>query len=206
MLQSGQSCLEFVEHVGKTIAVGSAGGTTVAALIRGGIAYINGWRRQVPSQPGILPEILSLNLRTSGVSRAVKVPGTDQYAVAVGYWRGLGLRYVTSIDRKGNIYEYDPSSGRTQTLATGSPKVTEPSTGPCSDIMALDPETPLAIVESFPDCDSQVSTTSFPKLVDLATGKIGPTVRLPKPLLPSSVEFTGGPSLNADTPSWPVGS
>lgn len=193
-------------HVGKTISAGVPGGTTyVSAVTPSGIAYINGWRQVVPSQPGILPDIFSLDLRTGHVDGPIKVPGTNPYATTVGYWKGFGVRYLTAPDQTGKIYVEDPGTGRIQTFATGSPNFTGISASPSSDVIALDPKTPLAIVEAFPVSDGKGGATSFLKLADLATGKVGPTVWLPRHMSPSSVEFAGGPSLNSETPSWPVG-
>jgi hypothetical protein len=195
-------------QVSKPVVVGKPGGTSVAALTPGGIAYINTWGRPIPpseaAQPGATgeytTEIVPFDLQSRRVGQPVAVPTADQPVAAVAYWPGFGVRYVTSPDPSGNIVEYQPGRG-SRLIRTGSPNNPGPASFNFSGIVALDPNTPLAIMSVGSSGNTAREGVQALKIVNLATGAVSPAIRLPSSVSSVSVEFDGGPMLNVETPT-----
>lgn len=214
-LQSAESSITSINlttgRVGKTIVVGKPGGTSVEALAPGGIAYVNTWGRPIPPSEAAVPgarneytsEIVPLDLRTGKPGNPVAVPGSNDPVAAVGYWPGLGVRYLLTPDLTGTLVEFEPGQSAAVVIRTGS-TIVSPTLTNFYGIIALDPNTPLAIVRV--QLPNTAGGAFGPiKVVDLTTGAVGPKISLPSSTVSISIEFDGVPVLNGETPTWPNG-
>jgi hypothetical protein len=169
-------------RVGKPIEVGLPGGTSVAAVTPGGVAYIATWGHTGPGGE-VTTEIVPLDLASGRLGPHLQVQSFPGEPVAVvGYWTGAGVRYLTYPDSNGNLGEGALGSSVSMLIRTGFRATQQ---GIHASIVAIDPVAPYAIVAGRSSTAGAASITT----VNLLTGHVGRRIQLPASITTFSVEF-----------------
>ncbi len=187
--------------VSKSIVVGRPGITSVAALTPQGIAYVNTWGWPTPPQPHApaeyTTEIVPLDLHSRQLGPALSASG-HQRVLAVGYWPGVGVRYLTAPDANGVVIEYDPADATTVRILTSARDSAPLGLSNLTGLVAVDPSSPVAIMQIGSEA---TAPTRELETLNLMNGTVSHVIPLPVAVSYESVAFDGGPSIDGFLPS-----
>lgn len=175
--------------VSRPIRVGSPGGPSVAAVTPQGLVYISAWGRTVPGGDDTTA-FAPLNLLTRRLGRFLRVPKSREPVGVLGYWRGLGVRFLTYPNpATGDVWEGAPGAKVARLIHSRLLRFT-PGMG-FAQILGLDQYSPYAVVAA------RLSRRSTAVgVIDMATGTMTRPIELTLRIFPS-VEFVPAKSNNS---------